>query len=321
MFISRPDDVVVRMEITGPKGKVNADFSMKMGHELIDVDMSVANGEIKSHVTYVNGKGGYDNVARIISDGGEILNNDKTITVNGADRVTVLIRVDTWRAPLPVSQSEAWSFSPEHPDFIDGYSKNKINSIQKHLNSLPKDYDQLFVPHSKVHRGLFSRVELKLEERSASEQVSSQSMLKDAVVTGTMSPALAQKLYDACRYLIICSTGKNPANLQGIWTGTWKPDWSGDYTLDSNIQLGIQSLMSTNMPELMEGYFQIIESWLNDFRLNARKLYGLQGHCFQSKSIQYNFIFTLGQLAGRAGNWYNGMAVTFFLRLLSVYRR
>lgn len=311
MFISRPDDVVV-MKISGPKGKVNADFSMKMDHELIDVTMSVANGEIISHVTYVNGKGGYDNVARIIPGGGEILNNGKTITVNGADKVTILIRVDTWRAPLPVSQSEAWSFSPRHPDFINGYSKNKVKVIQDHLNRLSKDYDQLFATHAKVHRELFSRVRLNLEGGQVSRQVSSQSMLEEAAATGTMPQALAQKLYDACRYLIICSTGKNPANLQGIWTGTWKPDWSGDYTLDSNIQLGIQSLMSANMPELMEGYFQIIASWLNDFRLNARKLYGCRGIVSNPKASNTALYLHWGNWPGEQAIGTMGWLLHFF---------
>ena len=91
------------------------------------------------------------------------------------------------------------------------------------------------------------------------------------------SPEFISYLYDACRYLIVCSTNNKPANLQGLWTGTWNPEWSGDYTLDSNIQLEIQSLMSCNMPELMEGYFKLIESWVEDCRTNALKMYNCRG--------------------------------------------
>lgn len=57
MFISRPDVVIV-MEITGPKAKVGGTFSMDLIHKLIDVDMAVKSGEIRAHATYVNGKGG-----------------------------------------------------------------------------------------------------------------------------------------------------------------------------------------------------------------------------------------------------------------------
>ena len=92
-----------------------------------------------------------------------------------------------------------------------------------------------------------------------------------------MSKALAERLYNACRYLIICSSGDTPPNLQGIWTGTWSPAWSGDYTLDSNIQLEVQSMMSCNMPELMESYFDLVDSWVPDWRLNARKIFGFRG--------------------------------------------
>lgn len=307
MFISRPDNVVA-MEINGPKGKVGGSFSMNMAHELIDVDMRTADGQIKAHVTYVNGKGGYDNIVRIIPDGGEIQTSGTKVTVTGADKILVFMQVEPWREPLPESQSEVWAFSPKHPDFVNGYSKNKLNEIEKHLNGLPKNYSTLFKPHAKVHGDLFSRVKLNLGESKAT----SEEMLDTAVKKGTMSPALAEKLYDACRYLIICSTGKNPANLQGIWTGTWAPEWSGDYTLDSNIQLEIQSLMSCNMMELMEGYFKLIESWMVDSRLNAQKLFGCRGIVSNPRASNTNLFLHWGRWPGEQSIGTMGWMLHFF---------
>jgi hypothetical protein len=105
-------------------------------------------------------------------------------------------------------------------------------------------------------------------------------------------------MYDACRYLTICSSGERPANLQGIWTGTWSPAWSGDYTLDSNIQLEIQSLMSCNMPELMESYFQLVESWMPDCRLNARKFYGCRGAMSNARASNVCLLLHWGRWPG-----------------------
>ena len=273
MFISRPDNVVA-IEISGPKGKVNGNFSMKLEHELINVDMIAKGNEIRTHVTYVKGKGGYDNIIRVIPDGGTLSTKGQNIVVSGADKILVLMQVEPWRTPLPESQSEAWAFSPKNPAFSNGYIKDKMPVIDEHLDQLPVNYKHLLKEHVKIHGELFSRVNLELGENTAT---TSQQMLSKAAEKGEITPEMTKKLYDACRYLIICSTGKNPANLQGIWTGTWTPEWSGDYTLDSNIQLEIQSLMSCNMPELMEGYFTLIESWIKDCQLNATKLFGCRG--------------------------------------------
>ena len=307
LFISRPDNVVA-MEINGPKGKVGGNFSMKMAHELIDADMEAVNGQIKAHVTYVKGKGGYDNIVRIIPQGGELKNNGAGISVSGADKILVFMQVEPWRAPLPESQSEVWAYSPKHPDFINGYSKNKLDEIERHLIGLPDSYEELFKSHSKVHGELFSRVKLNLGKSNST----SQEMLSSAAEKGVMIPALAQKLYDASRYLIICSTGKNPANLQGIWTGTWTPEWSGDYTLDSNIQLEIQSLMSSNMPELMEGYFSLIESWLVDSRTNAQKLFGYRGIVSNPRASNTNLFLHWGRWPGEQSVGTMGWMLHFF---------
>ena len=85
-------------------------------------------------------------------------------------------------------------------------------------------------------------------------------------------------MYDAGRYEFIGAAGPDtPPNLFGIWTGTWSPAWSGDYTLDTNLQLDVESAFSGNMAECMAGYFKLLEQFVPDFRLNAKKLYGCRG--------------------------------------------
>jgi hypothetical protein len=186
------------------------------------------------------------------------------------------MQVKKWKTPLPKEQSEAWAFSPEHPDFRGAYSTNRLAEMKQALTQLRPDYSQLFAPHVKAHGALYNRVSLDLGGGD-DRRLTSEELLARATKEGTMSKALAERLYNACRYLIICCSGETPPNLQGIWTGTWSPAWSGDYTLDSNLQLEIQSMMSCNMPELMESYFNLVDSWVPDWRLNAKKIYGFRG--------------------------------------------
>jgi hypothetical protein len=275
MFVSRADNVAV-MSIDGPKGKVGCTLSMDINHTLVKPEITASGQWLSAHVVYVKGRGGYDCLIRVIADGGKVEGADGRTTVSGADGILLIMQVRPWKTPLPPEQSEAWAYSPKHPDFGPGHKTNLQADMKKHLSGLKVDYDSLFKPHVKLHGELFSRV--KLDLRGGKDRLTpSDELLKRAADTDRMPLALTERMYDACRYLIICSSGLNPPNLQGIWTGTWRPAWSGDYTLDSNMQLEIQSMMSCNMPELMESYFSTVESWLPDCRLNAKKLYGCRG--------------------------------------------
>ena len=307
LFISRPDNVLA-LEISGPRGKVSGDYYMQMTHELIDVDMIAGGSEIKAHVTYVKGKGGYDNLVRFYPVGGTIESDNNKITILNADKVLILMQVEPWRAPLPESQSEAWAFSPRHPDFVNGYPDNKLEAMAKGFDNLDADYQRLFKPHKEIHEELFGRVKLTLADNKST----SQELLENAVGNEKLDLELVQKLYDACRYLTICSTGKNPPNLQGIWTGSWNPEWSGDYTLDSNIQLAIQSIMSCNMPELMEAYFSTIESWVEDFRTNARKMFGCRGIVSNPKASNTPLYLHWGRWPGDQAIGTMGWMLHFF---------
>ena len=86
-----------------------------------------------------------------------------------------------------------------------------------------------------------------------------------------------EKMYDAGRYMFICSAGELAPNLQGIWTGSWNAAWSGDFTLDTNLQAAIASGCSANLTDLMEGYFRLMESFYPEWRLNAKRIYGCRG--------------------------------------------
>ncbi|MEI7900671.1 MAG: glycoside hydrolase N-terminal domain-containing protein [bacterium] len=275
LFVSRTDDVVV-MSIAGPKGKVDVDLAMEVKHPLVKSEITAGDGWLSAHNTYLKGKGGYDNLIRVIPAGGSVSNRNEVVSVRGADSILLIMQVKQWKTPLSREQSEGWATSPEHPDFRGTYSTNRLAEMKKTLAGLRADYSALFAPHVKAHGALYHRVAIDLDG-GADRQQTSEELLARAAKEGVMSKALAERLYNACRYLIICSSGDTPPNLQGIWTGTWSPAWSGDYTLDSNLQLEIQSMMSCNMPELMDSYFELVDSWITDWRLNAKKVYGFRG--------------------------------------------
>ena len=274
-FVSRPSNAAA-IDVDGPKGQVSVDLTIGIDHELVAPEISAQAGWLTAHTVYVKGKGGYDSVIRVLPRGGEMTCANGHISVTGADGVLVLIRVQPWMAPLPAEVSEAWEYSPKHPRYARGHKTNLIADIKAALSKLPSSYDDLLARHARIHGEMMGRASLDLNG-GADRKVPTHKLLARAVETGRLSAALMERMYDACRYLMICSSGEVVPNLQGIWTGTWSPAWSGDWTLDSNIQLEIQSMMSANLPEFMDAYFRLVESWLPDCRTNARKLYGCRG--------------------------------------------
>ncbi len=255
LFVSRTDNVIV-LSITGPgPHKVNCDLSLaKINHRLIQSELHAESGWITCHNVYVKGKGGYDGAARVIAKGGQVQCAGDTIKIAAADEVLVLMRIEPYRR----------------------LEESSLPRLRSDLGRLSADYDALLRPHAKVHGELFNRVTLDVGG-GADRNRPTEELLRQARQQQRMPPALLEKMYDAGRYMFICASGELPPNLQGIWTGTWNPAWSGDFTLDANLQCAVASGMSANLPEGMQGYFRLVESFLPDCRQNARKIYGCRG--------------------------------------------
>ena len=298
MFVSKTDNVIALIT-TGPNGRITQTIRM------LEADNSLVRSEIESvsdgfllHNTYVKGKGGYDAALRVIVEGGETNVVGGSVSVVGANSVTLIGRILPWKTPLP--ESQAWPTSPDNPDFSSTYEIDNSSTVQiagpvydnrwqeslkACMWSLPKSYAALLMPHASAWFRIFDRVSLDLHSESDERAMSSEALRDLARKEHRLPAALLERMYDAGRYIYMCSAGpQTPPNLYGIWTGTWSPEWSGDYTTDTNLQLEIESAYSGNMAELMEGYFNLWDRYLPDFQRNARELYGCRGILVGSRS-------------------------------------
>ena len=100
-----------------------------------------------------------------------------------------------------------------------------LPQLVKSLKTLKADYGELYNAHRKQHADLLDRVSLDLgggEDRKKT----SEELLATAVKERRLPNALMETMYDAGRYMYICSAGELPPNLQGIWTVSWIPAWS-----------------------------------------------------------------------------------------------
>jgi alpha-L-fucosidase 2 len=318
LFVSRDSNLIV-IALKGPAvselqfppvavathAAKTAIWAAEVGSGLIQSEQQTENDGVTYHNRYVKGKGGYDAAVRIIS-------RDQ-----GRDRL-MLIRIVPWKTPLPKDQSEAWAYSPDHPDFkhcgrfipapaladssVVAYqtaddARALFPKLKASLAEVTDDYATLFKPHAQAHAALFNRLTLDLNG-GKDRMKTTEELLDLAQKENRLPAALMEKMYDAGRYMLICSAGELLPNLQGIWSGSWKPAWSGDFTLDTNVQSALASACSANMPELLEGYFRLMESFYSEWRLNAKRIYGCRGFLTNARASNTALMLHWGKWPG-----------------------
>ena len=85
---------------------------------------------------------------------------------------------------------------------------------------------------------------------------------------------------DFGRYLLLASSGfgcARPANLQGVWNGDYSPAWAAAYFFNENVQLMYAQALRGGMPETLLPLFDLLDRFRDDFRANARRLWGCRG--------------------------------------------
>ena len=113
MFVSKTDNVIV-VTTTGPKGRVSLNVTMQqVANDLIASTVTHGDGLITCHNVYVKGKGGYDGAVRVVADGGTQTSDGHSVSVTGANSVTLIMRIQPWKTPL--ADSQAWPYSPAEP--------------------------------------------------------------------------------------------------------------------------------------------------------------------------------------------------------------
>ncbi|SFL52131.1 Glycosyl hydrolase family 65, N-terminal domain [Gracilibacillus orientalis] len=242
---------------------------------------------IHTHFDYRYSEAGYDVLVDVIAEGVKPLSKAVGFEINSEKSVQIRMEI------VP-------------------YKEKSERKIIKQSLSSSEDYPTLFAKHVSIHQEMFERVELTLAtDQERQQQI--WSLVEQAKQQGKITPVLLEKMYDAGRYMYICSAGELTPNLQGIWTGTFDPPWSGDFTFDTNVELSIAAALSSNLLEGLEGYFGLIKELMPGFRENAQKYYGARGvmaaihssNC--GKHVHWNqewplHLWTCG--AGWLAHWY-----------------
>jgi len=160
--------------------------------------------------------------------------------------------------------------------FVKGDRDQEWNKLQAELSAIPADYNQLLSSHEALHGPLFHRANIELGGQEESVRTNEE-LLLDAY-DGEASTELIERMWAYGRYLFISGTHEEgyPFGLYGLWGGDYQLTWCHNMA-NENVQMMYWHAPAGGLMDLMPALIRYYESMMDDFRENARKLYGCRG--------------------------------------------
>ena len=214
----------------------------------------------------IEGKLRYEARAQIHSDGGTVERDGTRIKVANSNSVTILFVAAT--------------------NFINykDVSGNEKAEVQNYLENLDnKDYATIRKNTLEDYQSLFDRVELDLPSTSTSYLPTDERMVS---IQTDPDPQMSSLSYQFGRYILISSSrpGTQPTNLQGIWNKDMNPSWDSKYTTNINTEMNYWPAEASNLSELTEPLFKMIEELTDQGTEVAGEHYGAKGWVFHQNT-------------------------------------
>jgi alpha-L-fucosidase 2 len=177
---------------------------------------------------------------RALAQHGSIIADHDGLNVRSADSVTLLLTAAT-----------------------DFRTQDLAGTCQKVLDAgAKKTYEELRSERIADHRRLLSRVTLDLGPAADPlASIPTDERLK-RLQTGETDEHLVETYFQFGRYLLIASSrpGSMAANLQGKWNENMVPSWESKYTVNINTEMNYWPAEPTNLSELTEPLFDLIDN-------------------------------------------------------------
>ena len=265
-FVSAPDEAIVLRLTASAPGRISFDARIdrpeRFSVETVGADGQLMHGQLNDGR---DGDAGVRYAARlkVVPSGGSMEIADGAVRVRNADEVLVLVTAATnikTFAGRPVADARA--------------------AAEADLTrAAAKAYDALRAAHVADYRRYFDRAALELgAPDTAAASLLTPDRLK-SFYEGGADPSLAALYFNFGRYLLIASSrpGGLPANLQGIWADKIQTAWNGDWHTNINVQMNYWPAETTNLSELHEPLFALVESLVEPGQKTARAYYGARG--------------------------------------------
>jgi alpha-L-fucosidase 2 len=267
-FVSKPDEAIVLRLSASQPGRISFDAVLERPERsrtaAAGADSLLMAGELANG--WDHGRGvRYACLLRAVAAGGTVSTDGAVLKVRGADQVLLLVTAAT----------DIRTFAGRGVDDAPAAARQDMRGASA------KSFGALLDAHREDYRRYFDRVRLRLGREGAGESAARLPMPERlrAFRAGVADPALAALYFDFGRYLLISSSrpGGLPANLQGIWAEEIQTPWNGDWHTNINVQMNYWPADSTNLSELHEPLFSLIESLVKPGAQTARTYFGARG--------------------------------------------
>ena len=207
----------------------------------------------------IKGQLRYQACVKILATGGTVTADSATVTVAGADEVTLLVTAAT---------------SFRRFDDVSGDPAALTSATLAAVSGKP--LAELRAAHLADYQRLFRRVALDL---GRSEAMRLPTDVRVARFAQGGDPQLAALYYQYGRYLLIsCSRpGGQAATLQGLWNASMTPPWDSKYTININTEMNYWPAESGNLAECVEPLLAMVEELAVTGARTARTMYGARG--------------------------------------------
>jgi alpha-L-fucosidase 2 len=204
----------------------------------------------------------YEAQLQVTADGGRRVDNaDGSVSVSGADAVTLVLGAGT-------------DYAPVYPTYRGVAPHARVDALVDAAGR--RGFRQLEYRHVRDHMRLFGRVRLDLGGRMP--DIPTDDLLASYGSGSAADRALEELFFAYGRYLLIASSraGSLPANLQGVWNDLEAPPWQADYHLNINLEMNYWLAESTNLAETADPLFRWVDGLREPGRVTARQMYGVQ---------------------------------------------
>ncbi|MGH3384723.1 MAG: glycosyl hydrolase family 95 catalytic domain-containing protein [Nocardioidaceae bacterium] len=221
----------------------------------------------------------FESQIQVVNDGGTRTDNaDGTITVEGADAVTLVLAAGT-------------DYAGSYPTYRSGEDPHAAVT-QRVDDATATSYDGLRAAHAADYRELFERVALDVGQRMPdlpTDQLLSS--YRDGSATPEARKALEVLFFQYGRYLLVASSraGSLPANLQGVWNNSTSPPWSADYHVNINLQMNYWPAETTNLSETTAPLFDYVDSMVPAGRVTADEMFDNRGWVVHNETNPFGF--------------------------------
>ncbi len=262
VFASAADNVIVVRLTADKRGSLSFTAGMKSpmsaSVETEGKDTLVMRG-VGGEASGIKGALRYEGRVKVVAKGGKTTTGQRSVSVSGADEVTLLITAAT-----------------SYKSFND-VSGDPERIVKKQLAAASKkSFAKLQAAHLAGHQALFRRVAIDLG-KSAAMKLPTDERIK--LFAEGNDPQLAALYYQYGRYLLISTSrpGGQPAGLQGLWNENMDPPWGGKYTININTEMNYWPAESGNLAECVEPLFAMVEDLTVTGARTAKSQYGARG--------------------------------------------